>query len=48
MVINEELEVEERMSAGTGVEGSSGQYFAFCSRVRVREAGKLGERRKQV
>ena len=27
------MEVEEQMSEGMGVEGSSGQYFAFCSRV---------------
>ena len=29
-----ELEVEERMSEGMGMEGSSGQYLAFCSHVK--------------
>jgi hypothetical protein len=29
----EELEVEERMSAGMGVKGSSGRYFAFWSQA---------------
>ena len=33
MVMGEELEVEELMSAGMGVKGSSGWYFAFSSRV---------------
>ena len=33
MVIEEELEVEERMSAGMGVDVNCGWYFAFFSRV---------------
>ena len=31
--MEEELEVEERMSVGMGVDGSSGRHFAFCSHV---------------
>jgi hypothetical protein len=31
--MEKELEVEERMSVGMGVEGNSGRYFAFCSHV---------------
>ena len=35
MVTEEKLEVEERMSAGMGVEVSSGWYFAFFSRAGI-------------
>ena len=43
--MEEELEVEERMSAGMGVEVNSGWYFAFFSRVLhiERERSRRGE-----
>ena len=33
LVMEGGMEVEEQMSEGMGVEGSSGQYLAFCSHV---------------
>ena len=33
LVLKGGIEAEEYMSEGMGVEGSSGQYFAFCSHV---------------
>ena len=33
LVVEGGIEVEEQMIEGTGMEGSSGQYFAFCSHV---------------
>ena len=39
------MEVEEQMSEGMRVEGSPGQYLAFCSHVTRK---KKGEWRRQV